>query len=263
VTPVRPLITQKGNRTTRQDHNMSDKNSTKSKTDQTTDGKGKTADEKKRGLLAKIASLFDDDSAGDADLDGAGTSTDETEGDEVDEMVEPDEEAETSAEPGDAESAEAEESEPDEEVADEPLPGDDGKKKFTQTDLNNLVNERLAKQAKRLRKEFAKEKDGMDRRITALQKQINGYLESDKANVQAAFDALPEVVRKSAPAKNLDSPKNIAAIKRWLPSVQELAKAVSGRPGNSGSFQPIGTTPDSAEDELVAKAKKHSIYASF
>lgn len=150
---------------------------------------------------------------------------------------------------------------------DEPLAGDDGEKKFTQTELNKFVKERLKKE----KTKFGKLEKDYSAKVTALTTELETYRNEAKAAVKAEFDSLPEEVRELSPA-SLESAEGIAAIKAWLPKAKNLATKLATptpetkpedkkTPGNGVNPKPNGVTP-SAED-LKDKARKHSIYASF
>jgi hypothetical protein len=234
-----------------------------SKPDSNTDGKGKSETEKKKGIIEKIAALFNDEVEDAADSEPADTSTEveeELEGDADGEATETETPAEEGITPADDTKGKKADEETEEE---EPLPGDDGEKRFTQTDVNNVVQKRLKSQEDRITRKFTKEKSDLEKKVANLQKQIDSQLEAEKGSIQSAFEALPEAVRKLAPASNLDTAKNIAAVKRWLPNAAELVKSVTGKPGNSAGFRPLDTKPEEKEEDVVAKAKQHSIYSSF
>jgi hypothetical protein len=230
----------------------------KPKKDQTTDGKG--GDDSEKGLLDKIKSLFKDDSDADADLDGSDTPADDDGGqDDADD----DDAAGDAAAEGDDTPDDAADTPDDEDVDDSPLPGDDGEKKFTQTEANKFVTKRLAAQKKSLTEKFEKEKKQFASRIGQLEKQLNGYLNGDRESVKAEFEALPEAIRETAPG-NLDSTKGVAAIKKWLPKAKKLAETVStGSKGNKPDFKPLKPGSRESDEETLKQAKKHSIYSSF
>lgn len=219
----------------------------KPKKDQNTDGKG--ADEVK-------------DEAANADPNGSDTSAENDEGHvDLDELL--DDESDDNPDPAKADKDEDDEVDPaDEEGDSDPLPGDDGEKKFTQTDLNNLVTERLKKQKRSLIKAHDAEKTRLNSQIDTLKKQLGNYLKADKETLESELEALPESIREMAPGK-LESAKGIAAVKRWLPKAKKLASEFGTRkPGNSGDPKPKGN-PGKDEGELAASARKHSIYKSF
>jgi hypothetical protein len=154
---------------------------------------------------------------------------------------------------------------------DEPLAGDDGEKKFTQTEVNKMISERLKKKTGKLTTEFTTRETGLKEAVATLTTELQGYRNAAKESVQAEFDALPQEVRELAPA-SLETAEGVAAIKSWIPKAKTLADKLATpapevkpnrTPGNGDGPKPNGTTPAVDDAALIEKAKTHSIYSSF
>lgn len=211
--------------------------------DPNTDGKG-------------TATEVDSEVAVDAGQEaGSDTSADNEEGNQTDETP-----------------AEVDSPEP-EPVADQPaaepeeeelLEGDDGEKRFTQTDLNNAVKKRLAKEGSK----FAAKETTFEKTISELKTELDTYRLAERESVQSKLDALPDEVKVLAPAA-LDTADGVMAVKAWLPKVEALASklkeapAPAPKPGNGSDPKPKGISPTESDEDLVEAAKKHSIYQSF
>jgi Skp family chaperone for outer membrane proteins len=226
------------------------------KTDPNTEGTGTTSDE-------VVDAGQTDGSETSAGKEGTeNTSTDDAAA--VAAKAAAEEKAKTEAEAAAAKAAAVVTPEETEEEDDEPLPGDTGEKKFTQSDVNKFVKTRLKTEKAKYDAKVTAAQD----EVKTLKTELESYRKTALESAKAEFDKLPEEVRALAPAK-LDDPEGVNTINAWLPNAKKLAEKLATpakeekpKPGNKSDFKP-GSPAGADEKELAEKAKSHSIYKSF
>jgi len=217
--------------------------------DQKTDGKGTAADE-------IVVDTTDAANAGQT----SDTSTDESKADE------------TKTQLSDEPAADAADGEDDDDEEEDEILGDDGEKKFTQTDLNKIVKERLKKEKAKSKQKL----DALAQQVEQLNTELSGYRQEAQAALKAEFDSLADDVKALAPG-DISKVEDAATLRAWLPKAKQLSAKLVGETKPSESKpeekKKVGNVEDPAplgneqkvkdEKDLIAHARKHSIYSSF